>query len=217
MTNLLKKEVKLAASPLSYLFIAFALIAFVPGYPILVGAFFCCLGLFQSFQSAREANDITYTVLLPLGKGDAVRAKYVFCIFIEMLYFLITTAVTLIRMTMLADTPVYRTNALMPANLVYLGFVLLIFGCFNGIFVRGFFKTAYKFGKPFVTFIIVAFVIIGIAETLVHIPFFTALRVLDFQHLGTQVSCFSLGCGAFALLTALSMRKAIKNFEKIDL
>ena len=79
MIKLLRKEIKLAASPLSYLFIGFGLMAFIPGYPILVGSFFVCLGLFQSFQAAREANDILYTVLLPVAKGDVVRAKYAFC------------------------------------------------------------------------------------------------------------------------------------------
>lgn len=59
MIKLLRKEIQLAASPLSYFFIGFGLMAFVPGYPILVGSFFVCLGLFQSFQTAREANDLS--------------------------------------------------------------------------------------------------------------------------------------------------------------
>ena len=70
MIKLLRKEIQLAASPLSYFFIGFGLMAFVPGYPILVGSFFVCLGLFQSFQTAREANDLTYTALLPVANRD---------------------------------------------------------------------------------------------------------------------------------------------------
>lgn len=118
MIRLLKKEMKLAASPLSYLFIIFGLMAFVPGYPILVSAFFLCLGLFQSFQAAREANDITYTALLPVAKADVVRAKYLFCGFVQLCYFALTAAVTLIRMTVLSEAAVYRSNPLMNANLV---------------------------------------------------------------------------------------------------
>ena len=160
MIRLLKKEMKLAASPLSYLFIVFGLMAFVPGYPILVSAFFLCLGLFQSFQAAREANDITYTALLPVAKADVVRAKYLFCGFIQLCYFMLTVAVTLIRMTVLSEAAVYRSNPLMNANLVYLGFVLLILGLFNGIFIGGFFRTAYQFAKPFVAFIVAAFLVV---------------------------------------------------------
>ena len=217
MRKLLKKEMKLAASPLSYIFIAFGLMAFLPGYPILVGSFFVCLGLFQSFQCMREANDITYTALLPVAKGDIVRAKYVFCIMIELCYFILTSIPVLVRMTVLSEVSVYRHNALMNANLVYLGFVLLILGLFNLIFIGGFFKTAYKFAKPFVTFIIVAFFVVGIGETLFHIPTLSALNAFGFTHIGRQISVFIAGVIAFTLLTATSMRQAIKNFEKIDL
>ena len=217
MIKLLKKEMKLAASPLSYIFIVFGLMAFVPGYPILVSSFFVCLGLFQSFQSAREANDITYTALLPVAKGDIVRAKYAFCIVVELGYFILTSVAVLIRMTLLSEAAVYRNNALMNANLVYLGFVLLILGLFNLIFVGGFFKTAYKFAKPFVAFIVAAFVFVGIGETLIQIPVLSALNAFGFEHIGLQVSVFMVGIASFALLTVVSMHRSIKNFEKINL
>lgn len=217
MMKLLKKEMKLAASPLAYLFIAFVLMSFLPGYPILVGSFFVCLGLFQSFQAAREANDITYTILLPVAKGDVVRAKYMFCAAVEFCYFVVTSVPVLVRMTILSDAPAYRHNVLMNANLVYLGFVLLILGLFNLIFVGGFFKTAYRFAKPFVAFIIAAFVVVGIGETLFHIPGLSALNAFGFTHMGLQVSVLTAGAAAFALLTTISMRQAIKSFERIDL
>lgn len=217
MKKLLKKEMKLAASLLSYIFIVFGLMAFLPGYPILVGSFFVCLGLFQSFQSMREANDITYTALLPVAKGDVVKAKYAFCVIIELCYFIVTSVPVLIRMAVLSDSPVYRNNALMNANLVYLGFVLLILGLFNLIFIGGFFKTAYKFAKPFIAFIIAAFSVVGIGETLFHIPAFSALNAFGFTHIGLQVSILFAGAVAFAALSVFSMQKAIKNFERIDL
>ncbi|HOE78352.1 MAG TPA: ABC-2 transporter permease, partial [Bacilli bacterium] len=48
MGNLVRKELKLSANVLSYYFIAFGLMTFIPGYPILVGVFLSCLGIFQS-------------------------------------------------------------------------------------------------------------------------------------------------------------------------
>ena len=68
MINLLRKEMKLSASVLSYLFIAFGLMFFLPGYPILCGVFFVTLGIFYSFQNSRETNDIIYSILLPIAK-----------------------------------------------------------------------------------------------------------------------------------------------------
>ncbi|MBQ5676460.1 MAG: ABC-2 transporter permease [Lachnospiraceae bacterium] len=217
MNKLLKKEMKLAASPLSYIFIVFGLMAFLPGYPILVGSFFVCLGLFQSFQNAREANDITYTLLLSVAKSDIVRAKYAFCIVVELIYFGLTSAVALLRMTLLSEVAVYRNNVLMNANLVYLGFVLVILGLFNLIFVGGFFRTAYKFAKPFVMFIIAAFLVVGIGETLFHIPGLSVLNAFGFNHIGIQLVVFAAGVVAFVLMSAFSIRQSIKNFEKIDL
>lgn len=49
MRKLLYKEVKLAASPLTFWFILSSLLTLVPGYPILVGTFFLTLGIFYSF------------------------------------------------------------------------------------------------------------------------------------------------------------------------
>ena len=118
MIQLLKKEMKLAASPLSYIFIVFGLMAFVPGYPILVSSFFVCL-------------------------------------------------------------------------------VLLILGLFHLVFIGGFFKTAYKFAKPFVAFIVAAFVVVGIGETLFHIPELSALNAFGFEHIGLQIGVFTAGIVVF--------------------
>ena len=99
MRNIMRKEMKLSASPLSYLFILFGFMFFLPGYPVLCGAFFVTLGLFQGFQYAREANDIVFSALLPIGKRDVVKGKYLFVSFIEACGLLLMLASALIRMT----------------------------------------------------------------------------------------------------------------------
>lgn len=217
MKNILKKELTLSASILSYLFILFGLMFFIPGYPILCGVFFVTLGIFQSFQSAREANDIVFSALLPVAKKDVVKGKYMFSCFIELCSILLMAIATMIRMTVLEDAVIYRNNAMMNANLFALGMALFIFGLFNLIFISGFFKTAYKFGKPFVTHIIVTFVMIGISEALHHIPGLEAVNDFGFQHFGLQVGLFALGAMAYIALTVLSYQYACRNFETIDL
>ena len=127
MRNLLIKECRLSAHILSYLFILFGLMALIPGYPITLGAFFVCLGLFQTFQAARENNDILFTALLPVAKTDVVRARYAFVAAIELVSFALMFALTIVRMTALADAPVYVDNAMMNANQVFLAWVLIIF------------------------------------------------------------------------------------------
>lgn len=217
MTAILKKEMKLSAAALSYIFLAFSAMALIPGYPILMGAFFIVFGIFQTFQRCRENNDIVYSALLPVAKRDVVRGKYAFALLIELCGFLLTAVFTFVRMTLLSGSQVYRSNALMTANFVFLGFVLLVFGCFNLIFIGGFFKTAYYYGKPFVLFLIVFFVVVGVAETLHHIPGLSALNAFGFEELLLQLSCLAAGAAAFVIMTLVSLSLSARSFEKTDL
>ena len=217
MRNIMRKEMKLSASLITYLFILFGLMFFVPGYPVLCGAFFVTLGIFQGFQYAREANDIVFSSILPISKKDIVRGKFLFVCFIEGCALILMLLVTIIRMTALADSAVYYANALMNANLFALGGALVIFGLFNVIFLGGFFKTAYNQGRPFVIYIIVAFVVIGIFEALHHIPGMGALNAFGLDRMGLQFAMLLAGAAAFLVLTMLSFRASCRNFEKIDL
>lgn len=138
MNKLLKKELRLTAAPITYFFLAFALMTLIPGYPILVGGFFITLGIFYTFQMARESNDILYTALLPCKKQDVVRAKYAFCVLIELLGWLLCAVLTAVRLTALREAAVYTKNAMMNANFAYLGWLLILFALFNSVFLGGF-------------------------------------------------------------------------------
>lgn len=217
MRNILLKEYKLSASPLSFLFILFGLMFFLPGYPVLCGVFFVTLGIFQSYQNAREANDMVFSALLPISKRDVVKGKYLFTAAIELCGILLMAVAVVVRMTVLADAPVYRSNALMNANLFALGMAFVGFGLFNLIFVGGFFKTAYKFAGPFVGYIIAVFLMICIAETLHHVPGFAFLNAFGTEHFAVQVVLLGIGAAFYLAVTVLSCKKACKRFEKIDL
>ena len=217
MKALIKKEMRLSASVLSYIFICSALLTLCPGYPILCGAFFTTLGIFHSFQNAREAYDIVFSALLPVAKQTVVKGKYLFSITIELASFLAMAILTLLRMTVLCESAPYRANALMNANLFFLGAVLLIFGLFNLIFIGGFFKTAYYFSKPFVAYIIAGFFTICIAEALHHFPGLEALNAFGFDHIILQISLLLAGALLFILLTLISYKQSCKRFERIDL
>ncbi|HPY99964.1 MAG TPA: ABC-2 transporter permease [Clostridiales bacterium] len=217
MRNILQKEMRLSASILSYLFIPFGLMFLLPGYPILCGPFFVTLGIFQSFQSAREANDIVFSALLPIAKKDIVKGKYLFVCLIEGCALLLMAVAVCLRMTMLSQSAVYRSNALMNANFFALGMACVIFGLFNLIFVGGFFQTAYKFGRPFVTFIIACFLVIFMAEALHHIPGLEKLNAFGTDEIVLQLLLLVAGMLIFLLTTVLSCRRACRQFEKIDL
>ena len=217
MRNILLKELRLSASLLSFLFIPFGLMFFLPGYPILCGVFFVTLGIFQSFQNAREANDMVFSALLPISKRDVVKGKYLFTCAIELCSGLLMTLAVVLRMTVLADAGVYRSNALMNGNLFALGMAFVGFGLFNLIFVGGFFKTAYKFGRPFVGYIIAVFLMIGIAEALHHFPGLGFLNAFGMEHFAIQLLLLGIGAAFYLIVTLFSYHMSCKRFEKIDL
>jgi len=217
MRNILKKEMKLSASILSFLFIAFGVMFFLPGYPILCGAFFVTLGIFQSFQNMRETNDILFSALLPIAKRDVVKGKFLFVCFIELCSLLVMGAAMAVRMTILADAAVYRANALMNANCYALGMAFVIFGLFNLVFVGGFFKTAYNHGKVFIIHIIVTFLTLMAAEASHYVPGLAALNAFGTDHLGLQMALLFAGILMYAVLTMVSYRLSCRRFEEIDL
>ena len=215
MKNLLNKELRLSAHLLSYLFLVFSLMALIPGYPILLGAFFICFGLFQTFQNGRETNDVLYSALLPIGKKDVVKARYIFVCLIQIIAFLLMAGLTALRMVFFASATPYVNNAMMNSNPVFLAWTFLIFALFNTLFVGLFYKTAYKFGKPFVAFIVASMLVVCIAEVLHHLPGLEFLNTLDRLPLQLMLMLFALAF--FVLATIISCRTAQRNFELLDL
>ena len=216
MKKLFYKEMKLSANPLTYWFIAFSAMTMIPSYPILVGSFFICLGIFHTYQQIREYDDVTYTVMLPVKKRDIVTAKYLFVLFIELTAFILCTLLTIIRMKILGTAVPYATNQLMNANMAYLGYTMIVFAVFNSIFLAVFFKTTYKIGKPFFIFCVVSFIIIIMGEILHHIPDLESLNNPSNLSM-PQVVIFAISIVVFMLCTWLSYQKAVKDFEGIDL
>lgn len=217
MSRLIKKEFTLTAAPLTYFFLAFGGMTMIPGYPILVSGFFICLGIFYTFQYAREYNDVLYTALLPVRKRDVVKARYLFVVCIQWAGVFICALLTVLRMTALREVPVYQTNPLMNANPVFLAYLLVIMLLFNVIFMGGFYRTAYYYGKPFILFCIAAFVVVGLGETLHHIPGLTWLG--DCAGAGVRYQAVLLLAAVLAYVagTILSMKRSQERFEKLDL
>ncbi len=214
MYKLFKKEVRLSSHPLSFIFIIFSLLFLVPGYPVLCAPFFVTLGLFQSFQKARENSDVLFSVLLPVQKSDTVRGKFIFVLFIELSSLLVMTGCVILRGTLLRDSMVYLSNPMMRADLTALSLSLLVFALFNSIFLSLFFRTAYSIGIPFLLYSLSSFTVIGSAEVLSH---FSLMGVFDDIWGTGQFIVLSAGVLLYSLLTLLSYRMSVKSFEMLDL
>lgn len=217
MSRLIQKELTLTAAPLTYVFLAFGGMTLIPGYPILVGGFFICLGIFYTFQFAREYNDALYTALLPVRKKDVVKARYLFVVCIQAAGVFICGLFTVLRMTALRDVAVYRANPLMNANPAFLAYLLVIMLLFNTIFLGGFYKTAYYYGKPFILFCVAAFIVVGLGETLYHIPGLAWLGACEGAGLARQAVLLLAAAMVYAAGTLLSIKRSEQCFDKLDL
>ena len=216
MKKMFIKEATLCAAPLTYFFIAFAAMAMIPGYPILVSAFFVCLGIFYTFQNGRESNDVLFTALLPVKKSDVVRAKFLFCCTIQLASLVLSALLTAVRMIFIGNASPYGENPMMNANIAYIGYILIIFALFNIIFVATYFKTAYNIGKPFILFCIISMLFIGIAETLYRLPALSSLNSADFSGAGLQSIVLIIGIVIYIAVTAAAFSISVKRFDKID-
>ena len=105
----------------------------------------------------------------------------------------------------------------MNANLVYLGWLAVLFGLFNFIFVRGYFKTVYAIGKPFVIFTVAGFLFVAVAEALHHLPGLTRLNTTGFENIGGQAVFLLTGISLFLIMTGYSLAASVRSMERLDL
>ncbi len=168
-------------------------------------------------QFAREYNDALYTALLPVRKKDVVKARYLFVVCIQAAGVFICGLFTVLRMTALRDVAVYRANPLMNANPAFLAYLLVIMLLFNTIFLGGFYKTAYYYGKPFILFCVAAFIVVGLGETLYHIPGLAWLGTCEGAGLARQAVLLLAAAMVYAAGTLLSMKRSEQCFDKLDL
>ena len=204
MLQLLKKELTLTASPLTYCFLSFSAMTMIPGYPILVGTFLVCLGVFYTFQYARESNDILFT-------------KFAFTVCIQLISVLLVSLLTVLRMTLLSNISVYTDNPMMNANVAYLGYVFIIHALFLLFFLIGFFKTSYYIAKPFIHYCIGAFGVVMVGETLHHFPGLNSLNAQSGLEIGLQWIVLALGIVVYGMILYFSYHKSVRQFEKLDL
>ena len=215
MTKLLKKEFILFTHPTSWMFLAFGAMMLIPGYPMYVPFFWTTLGLFYACLSARENNDLYYTLLLPVRKRDAVRARGLYFALMELLQILACVLFAILRYVL----KIGPNNAGMDVNVALFGLGLILMGLFNLLFLPRLYKNPSAVGKPFL--IVTAFVFLYIVAAEVccfTVPFFRdVLDTPDTQFLGVKLAVLAVGAALFALLTVLGTRRAEKIFETVDL
>ena len=186
MAKLLKKEFALFAHPTSWMFLAFGAMMLIPGYPMYLPVFFATLGLFYACLSARENNDLYYTLLLPVRKRDAVRARALYFVIMELMQLALCVPFAILRGALkLGPNP-----AGMDVNVALFGLALVVAGVFNALFLPRLYKNPAAVGKPFlVVSLWVILLIFALEACCFVLPFFRdVLDTPDPQHLGAKLA-----------------------------
>jgi len=213
MSDLLYKELRLAAHPSLFVFMCMGALLLIPAYPYSMVFFFGCLGLFQSAMFDRETRDVFYTALLPRPKRDAVKGKLLLAVFSQTVQLAVSLPFAFLRTLYLpAGNPVG-----MESNAAYYGFGLMIYGVFNLVFFTQFYKTAYKAGVSFLMALIPVTLGIIAMEAVVHFPGMGWLDGMDSASLLRQVPILLAGAAVYGAANVLAYRVSAKRFERVDL
>lgn len=216
MKNLLYKEIRLTLHPTNVLFLFLALMVFIPGYPYTVPCFFTTLGIQFLCMNARENHDTEFTAVLPVRKGDAVRARMALAVLLEVGQLLLMIPCFLLKDALY---PPEMTNpAGMEANWALLGLCLVLLGVFNLAFFPNYYRDVRKVGVPFVLAIIPLWVLLLLFESFTYfVPFFQALDTRGSTFLAEKLAVLAVGAVLFAAMTFLALRLSLRRFERADL
>ncbi len=213
MSELLYKELRLAAHPSLYVFMCMGALLLIPAYPYSVVFFFGCLGLFQSFMFDRETRDVFYTALLPRPKRDIVKGKLLLAVFSQLVQLGLSVPFALLRTLYLPEgDPVG-----MEPNIAWYGFGLMVYGVFDLVYFTQFYKTAYQAGVSFLIALIPVTLGIIAIESSVHFPGLGWLDAMNGPALVRQVPILLAGAAVYAAAIVLAYRAGGRRLERVDL
>ena len=215
MRDLLRHELKLVVHPTNWIFLALSAMLLIPNYPYYVVFFYGCLGFLFTFTDARENQDLLFLSLLPLGKRDLVKSRFLLVILFQLVQMLAAVPFALLRQSF--DIP--GNAAGMDAGIALFGLALPMLGIFNRIFLGSFLRQPMKVGTAFLKGCVGLTVCMALAETAVFtVPFFRdCLDTPDPEHLGAKLVVLAIGAALYAALNAIAYRNCVKTFEKVDL
>lgn len=229
MKALLSKEFKLCVHPALFIYLALILMLLIPNYPYLVSCFFVCNGIFFCFQQARENGDAMYTAMLPVSKAQAVKARCLFVVIIEMIDVVLMAAMCAFALVAMPETNGGGTDH----SLSLIAFALVLFAIFNIIYLPSFYKTGYKAGSAFLKSAIGIWIWIilsdgmmiasnAVMESGVDIAFFRFIHEnIDCmpktaEALTVQAILFGAGLLLYVVCTLLAAKISVKRYEKVS-
>ena len=217
MLDLVKKELSLCMHPTAFIFLSFAVLVFVPNYPYEVIFFFSCLSVFFCCMMARENGDIAFSCTLPVKKEHIPLAKILVVIGLQCICLLLVGIIGAVKGAVLPAEQ-YINQAGISANLALVGNGAVLLGVFNLIFFPRYFKAPEKIGVPFVIGAVAVFLLISVFIVLRWAtPLYSiTLNGLNSENTGAKIAAFAISVTVYVVLSAVSCKLSMNNFQKID-
>ena len=213
--KLLKKEFALCMHPTAFIMPALSALILTPGYPYGVSCFYMGMAIYFICLTARENHDAAYTLTLPVSRADAVNARILLCVLLEVFQLLLMGIFILLKYA-IGFMP---NPAGLDANLALIGEGFLLYAVFNMIFFPMYYRDINKPGRAFLwaSAAMFAWIVIEIIATYA-VPFVQwNLDTADPGHM-REKALFTLGaCALFAAGTWQAAVRSVKKFEETDL
>lgn len=214
MTALLSKQLRLVCHPMTLVFLLAGVFFLIPNYPYSVAFFYVTLGVFFMFMNGREQRDADYVAVLPVRKGDSVKATCLFVGLVELLSLVIAVPLALLSARI---NPNGTNLAGLDANVTLFALAFLLFAVFNLVFLPSFYRTGYKVGVSFLKASLCVALVVICDVVLPHVPGMAWLDGADRSSCLRQLPVLAACAVVYAAVTLLACRWSVKRFEKVDL
>ncbi len=211
MKKLLYKELFLSISKFFYILpIILSALMFIPQWIfVIVFMYFFWITAPQIYAQYLAQEDNAFMIMLPVRRKDIAVSRSLALIIIELYH------VVLGLICGIAHNLIYGTlNLFIDINPALFGIIFATFGLFNILFLPLYFKTAYFYGKPMV-FGVVATTIFALGMEALNLLVPAVNRVIDSGNLAIQLSLLGFGVLVFVVLSFISIKQSVYNYENI--
>lgn len=215
MIKLIKKEFGLAMHPITPIMILFSAMVLIPNYPYVVIFFYTSMAIFFTCLLGRENNDVVYSLNLPIKKSNIVKARFLFAEMVQLLQLVVMVPFTVLSSKLNAT----GNQAGMDANISLFAVGFIVYGVFNFVFFLNYYKNVNRVGVAFLisSVIIFIFVAFDVVSTYAIPLVRDYLDTKDPEFLTYKLIFLAAGIIIYVLLTFISYKISVLNFEKQDL
>lgn len=226
MKKLIKKELTLCLNPQVVIFTLLSATVAIPGWPALIGFIYPLSGLSTIFPRGLADQDITYTAMLPIRKGDVVKAKVWLVILLELASLVIAVPFALLKIFYLTPATagsegVSDYDLMVAPSLMTFGFAFLALGVYNLVLFPWYYHNPQKVNWPPVVALTAAVLILGAGTGIEALMFFLSQGQIFIagtaSYWGFQSGVLGVGIILFVFLSWLAEHLAEKAFKKVDL